>query len=139
MHRARTAMEDERGITIIEILVATLIIGILAGIALPSFAAQKSKGEGAAAKAFARAARTAIETHYTDSQTYNVGPARLIVIEPGLQRAKNLQVSGTDDTYRISVDDLKGRTFGFERFSTGDANRFCSPAGEGACPATGLW
>src|SRR6059058_983003 len=70
LHKFRRRAEDEKGFTLIELLVVILIIGILAAIAIPSFLNQKGKGEDSKAKADARTTQTALETWYTDNQTY---------------------------------------------------------------------
>jgi type IV pilus assembly protein PilA len=63
-------LRREEGFTLIELLVVILIIGILAAIAIPAFLSQKGKGEDAGAKSAAREVQTALETYYTDNNTY---------------------------------------------------------------------
>jgi type IV pilus assembly protein PilA len=65
--RLRQRLKDEGGFTLIELLVVILIIGVLAGIAIPSFLNQKSKASDASAKELARTAQTASETVATDN------------------------------------------------------------------------
>ena len=62
--------QDEKGFTLIELLVVILIIGILAAIALPAFLNQREKAQDSEAKSDVRTAQTAMETYYTDNQTY---------------------------------------------------------------------
>ena len=70
LHKLRDRAASEKGFTLIELLVVILIIGILAAIALPAFLNQRSKAQDTEAKSAARTAQTAMETYYTDEQTY---------------------------------------------------------------------
>jgi len=54
---------SEQGFTLIELLVVSLIIGVLAAIAIPSFVNQKGKANDASAKELARTAQTTAEAY----------------------------------------------------------------------------
>lgn len=68
-----TSPRDARseGFTLVELLVVVLIIGILAGMAIPAFLGQRSKGWDAAVRADLRNAATAEETYLTAHGTYS--------------------------------------------------------------------
>ena len=89
--KLRERGQDEKGFTLIELLVVILIIGILAAIALPAFLNQRAKAQDSEAKSAVRTAQTALETFYTDNQTYvGATPAALVAIEPALTNAQGL-------------------------------------------------
>ncbi len=63
-------MSNRRGFTLIELLIVVVIIGILAAIAIPKFAATKDKAKLASVKTDLRNLMTAQEAYFSDYATY---------------------------------------------------------------------
>jgi prepilin-type N-terminal cleavage/methylation domain-containing protein len=61
----------KKGFTLIELLIVIVIIGILAAIAIPKFAATKDKAKLASAKTDIRNFMTAEEAYFSDHATYS--------------------------------------------------------------------
>ena len=68
---------NQSGFTLIELLVVVAIIGILAAIAIPQFAAYRAKGFDARAESDCRNAATAEEAYFVDFAEYSSTPADL--------------------------------------------------------------
>ena len=66
----RKFRKEEKGFTLIELMIVVAIIGILAAIAIPQFALYRQRGFNAAMNSDLRNAATAQEAVYSDSLSY---------------------------------------------------------------------
>jgi type IV pilus assembly protein PilA len=134
---------EEKGFTLIELLVVILIIGILAAIALPSFLSQRGKAQDSESKSAVRDAQTAMETWFTDNQTYvGATPAALQGIEPSLNNANGLATSGLAvNTYTVSVTSKSSAAtvYSIDRAAGGVVSRTCDDPSTNGCKAGGVW
>jgi prepilin-type N-terminal cleavage/methylation domain-containing protein len=143
--------KDDRGFTLIEILVVILIIGALAAIAIPLFLSQTSKATDASAKELARAAAQASETYSVDHSGSYTGLElkSLHEIEPAVQIAagkNNAYVTAAEAKesgkgFLVTATATNGDTFSFRRLESGAVERTCEvKAGNstGGCPS-GSW
>jgi type IV pilus assembly protein PilA len=98
--------QNQSGFTLIELLVVVAIIGILAAIAIPQFAAYRAKGFDARAESDCRNAATAEEAYFVDNATYSSTAADL----PGFVQSEDVSVTlaGDDDSFTVDCESAKG-------------------------------
>jgi type IV pilus assembly protein PilA len=77
-------MKDERGFTLIELMVVVLIIGFLVVLALPTFIGARERAWDRAAQSDIRNAFAAERAYYSDTLTYTTDPAQMTAIEAAI-------------------------------------------------------
>jgi len=63
-------LRNGKGFTLIELLIVVAIIGILAAIAIPQFAAYRMRGYNAAAQSDLKNFKSAMEAYFADNSSY---------------------------------------------------------------------
>jgi len=100
---------NQRGFTLIEIMIVVVILGIIASIALPNYQEYVRKGNRTEAKSALLEAAQALERYYSVNGTYLSGSALASVyktsVPPGGTALYTIAVVGTPtaDTYTLQA------------------------------------
>jgi type IV pilus assembly protein PilA len=131
---SRSRLRADEGFTLVELLVAMLILGILVALGLSSFIGQRGKAQDANAKTSVVTASKAMAAYSTDKGSFaNANPDELAKLEPSLGQARNLTVDATATAFTVSVDSAAGGSFSLSHAATGEETRDCTQPGTGAC------
>jgi type IV pilus assembly protein PilA len=93
-----------RGFTLIELLIVVVIIGILAAIAIPKFAATKDKAKLAAVRTDLRNAETAEESYFSDYNTYGTVAQLQALSLIGLSTGSTMAITAATNGYTASAN-----------------------------------
>jgi type IV pilus assembly protein PilA len=131
------------GFTLIELLVVILIIGVLAGIALPIFLGQQNKGKDASAKSDARNAVVQVETCFIGENSYDNcdGPTDRAMYASEIDWDKiTVSTDGIGgDIFEVDAASGSGNHFLITKKADGRFERTCTTAGKGACRSDATW
>jgi prepilin-type N-terminal cleavage/methylation domain-containing protein len=131
-------MQNRKGFTLIELLIVVVIIGILAAIAIPKFAATKDKAKLASVKTDLRNAMTAEEAYFSDNSKYAsiaaLKTANLVNYSSG--NVPGATDKGDDAGYTISMKNTTISTGVKECIVYGGADATAANKADGAieCP-----
>jgi type IV pilus assembly protein PilA len=132
--------------TLVEILIVIVIVGVLAAIAIATFTNQRAKATDATAKSNLTTAQKAMETYFVDHGTYDGSntspppdPNSLLTIEPTLldEPVPTITARG-ERTFQMEVASTSA-TFEVRRLANGETKRTCAPAATGGCSPDGDW
>ena len=96
---------DNKGFTLIELMIVIAIIGILAAIAIPQFSAYRRRSYNSSAKSDARNLATALEAYYVDYSTYDTDETVLRGMTFGYMQSDKVDptVTGSASGYTITT------------------------------------
>lgn len=126
-HRIAPTRTRCRGFSLIELLIALAIVGVLASIAMPSYREHLRKGAVEEITASLATGRVAIEQFYLDNRTYEDAPC------PGGTEHFSVACESDDSTYTLTATG-SGLMAGFVlTLDETDARTTAGPWGDAAC------
>lgn len=113
MLKFKRYMKNARGFTLIELLVVLVIIGILAGLAIPRIQGVRNRAYETQSMSNLRTIQTALEMHFIENNNY---PAK------GAEGSSGLEVLITKEYLNdgtLTIPGPEGGTYGYDLDQTG--------------------
>ncbi|MDZ7597855.1 MAG: prepilin-type N-terminal cleavage/methylation domain-containing protein [Desulfobacterales bacterium] len=106
---SRLRKSNEKGFTLIELMIVIAIIGILAAIAIPNFISYRNKSYCSATESDANMIAAAIADYYAIPSRVGFPPAIATDLNLNLSNNNVGNIAGTIDAIVITVQDGSGR------------------------------
>ncbi|HEY0823778.1 MAG TPA: prepilin-type N-terminal cleavage/methylation domain-containing protein [Ramlibacter sp.] len=130
-----------RGFTLIELMIAVAIIGILAAVAYPSYTAHVRRGKVAAALGELSAVRVRLEQYYQDNRKYgqdgNCGVA--MPAAEGFDFACAVPAGSTPQAFTLTASGVAAKGMGGFSFTVNQADEQRTQAYEGTSMDKACW
>jgi type IV pilus assembly protein PilA len=143
-------LRDDRGFSLVELLVTILLIAILAALALPAYLGHQKKGKDSDAESNARNLVSRIELCYATQESYldcdTEGEIGKTGLPYGTAPGEVSVVASTQTTYKVTAvskatSDGSNHTFTIEHIAAGTNERSCTAGStnrNGSC-RSGKW
>lgn len=114
----KLSLKSESGFTLIELLVVVAIIGILAAIAIPQFAAYRKRGHEAQVKSDLRNAAVAQEAYFAANSAYKTATPMNATATPGFNPTSGVTVNSAVGTQTFLLTATHSNCTGTWTFSS---------------------
>jgi len=131
-----------RGFTLIELIVAVAIVGVLAAIAYPSYAAYVRRGKIVEALAELATVRVRLEQYYQDNRNYGSTASACGVSmpsQPSFSFACSWGPGGTSQSFVVTATGLASAGMDGYAYTVDDSNTQRTTFFEGAAVTAGCW
>ncbi len=130
LRSVRVRVQTESGFSLLELIAVTLIIGVLAAIAVPAFIGQEAKGQDAGAQSNARNVVAAVESCYTETSRYDecdslpelqaTGTRPSVTLTDAAERKQNaVSITATASSYSVVGYSVSDNEFVIEKTAHG--------------------
>jgi type IV pilus assembly protein PilA len=143
----RGRLSDERGFTLLEILIVTVIIGILAAIAIATLDSKRASAQDSEAKMNVGSMHAHVESCFVDTEDYRqceTGDVKLgrTGLAEGNGAGRTRVTSNGQRDFVIRANSRSGNTFRLVRDRGAPVQRECSVPGRrdrGGCKTDSTW